>query len=75
MEWCSVPFSKLSQTTEAAVGYFELGMTEAALQELEQLPAKDQLEPEVLELRTVIHQQTGQWAEAARAFEALCARR
>lgn len=70
-----VPFSKLSRTTEAAVGYFELGMTESALQELDQLPPKDQLEPEVLELRSVIHQHTGQWAEAARAFGALCARR
>jgi tetratricopeptide (TPR) repeat protein len=75
VEPSGVPFSRLSHTTEAAVGYFELGMVEAALEELEQLPAKDQLEPEVLELRTVIHQQTGQWAEAARAFAALCARR
>ena len=70
-----VPFSKLSRTTEAAVGYFELGMMEAALQELDQLPSQDQLEPEVLELRSVIHQQNGQWFEAARAFEALCARK
>ena len=72
---CGVPFSKLSRTTEAAVGYFELGMSQAALQELDQLPSGDQLEPEVLELRSVIHQQTGQWAEAAQAFKALCARR
>ena len=72
--WC-VPFSKLSRTTEAAVGYFELGMSQSALQELDQLPSGDQLEPEVLELRAVIHQQTGNWAEAAKAFMALCARR
>ena len=72
---CRVPFSKLSRTTEAAVGYFELGMMEAALQELDQLHSQDQLEPEVLELRSVIHQQNGQWSEAARAFEALCARK
>jgi Tfp pilus assembly protein PilF len=70
-----VPFSKLSRTTEAAVGYFELGMIEAALQELDQLSPGDQREPEVLELRSVIHQHTGQWSEAARAFQALCARR
>lgn len=75
VECCGVPFSKLSRSTEAAVGYFELGMTEAALQELDQLPPEDQLEPEVLELRTVIHQHTGRWADAARAFSALCARR
>ena len=48
---------------------------EAALQELDQLHSQDQLEPEVLELRSVIHQQNGQWSEAARAFEALCARK
>lgn len=75
MARCRVPFSRLSRTTEAAVGYFELGMVEAALQELDQLPASDQSETEVLELRSVIHQQTGRWAEAARAFQALCARR
>lgn len=73
-EW-RVPFSRLSRTTEAAVGYFELGMGEAALQELDQLPPADQLEPEVLELRSVIHQHLGRWAEAAQAFQALCARR
>ena len=50
-------------------------MVEAALQELDQLPPGDQLEPEVLELRSVIHQHTGRWADAARAFQALCARR
>ena len=72
---CCVPFSKLSQTTEAAVGYFELGMSQSALQELDQLPSGDQLEPEVLELRAVIHQHMGNWAEAGKAFEALCARR
>jgi tetratricopeptide (TPR) repeat protein len=75
MTCCEVPFSKLSRTTEAAVGYFELGMSQAALQELDQLPSGDQLEPEVLELRSVIHQQMGQWAEAAQAFKALCSRR
>lgn len=72
---CRVPFSKLSRTTEAAVGYFELGMVGEALRELDELRSQDQLEPEVLELRSVIHQQTGQWSEAARAFEALCARK
>jgi uncharacterized protein HemY len=50
-------------------------MSQAALQELDQLPSGDQLDPEVLELRSVIHQQTGQWTEAAQAFKALCARR
>lgn len=70
-----VPFSRLSRTTDAAVGYFELGMIEAALQELDKLPPAEQLEPEVLELRSVIHQHTGRWSEAAQAFGALCARR
>ena len=75
MTFYRVLFSKLNRTTEAAVGYFELGMSQSALQELDQLPSGDQLEPEVLELRAVIHQQTGNWAEAAKAFKALCARR
>jgi len=75
MAFCGVLFSKLSRTTEAAVGYFELGMSQSALQELDQLPPGDQLEPEVLELRCVIHQQMGHWVEAANAFNALCARR
>ena len=75
MAFCRVLFSKLSRTTEAAVGYFELGMSQSALQELDQLPPGDQLEPEVLELRCVIHQQMGHWVEAANAFNALCARR
>ena len=70
-----VPISRLSRSTEAAVGYFELGMMEAALGELDQLPPADQQETEVLELRSVIHQQTGRWVEAARAFQALCNRR
>ena len=70
-----VPFSRLSRSTEAAVGYFELGMMEAALGELDQLSPADQQETEVLELRSVIHQQTGRWAEAAMAFRALCNRR
>ena len=50
-------------------------MSQSALQELDQLPPGDQLEPEVLELRCVIHQQMGHWVEAAKAFNALCARR
>lgn len=67
-----MPFSRLTKSLEAAVGYFELGMAEESLRELDALPPESQCELEVLELRAVACQQLGRWASAAAAYEAMC---
>lgn len=67
-----VPFTQFHQTLESAIGYFELGMAEEALRELDTLPASDQAEEEVLEMRLVLNQHLGRWEGAAAAAEALC---
>ena len=69
---CAVPFTQFNQTLEAAVGYFELGMAEEALRELDTLPHDDQLEEDVLELRCVLNQHLGRWEAASHCCEALC---
>lgn len=68
-----MPFTKFNRTLEAAVGYFELGMAEEALRELDTLEPADQSEEEVLELRLVLNQHLGRWAGAAEACAGLCA--
>lgn len=67
-----MPFTRFSRTLEAAVGYFELGMAEEALQELDTLPEEDQFEEEVLEFRSVLNQHLGRWEAASVACERLC---
>lgn len=67
-----MPYSRLSKTLEAAVGYFELGMASETLRELDAIPPEDQCELEVLELRAVACQQLGRWVSAAAAYEAMC---
>ncbi len=67
-----MPFTQFNRTLESAVGYFELGMAVEALAELETLPAPDQLEEEVLEMRQVLNQHLGRWEAAAEASEGLC---
>jgi len=67
-----VPFSRLSRSLEAAVGYFELGMAGETLRELDALPPQSQCDLEVLELRAVACQQLGRWVSAAAAYEAMC---
>ena len=67
-----MPFSRLTKSLEAAVGYFELGMAEETLRELDALPPESQCDLEVLELRAVACQQLGRWASAAAAYEAMC---
>jgi hypothetical protein len=68
-----VPFTNFNRTLEASVGYFELGMAEEALRELDTLEPADQSEEEVLELRLVLNQHLGRWAGAAEACAGLCA--
>ncbi len=67
-----VPFTQFNRILEAAVGYFELGMAEEALAEIDTLPAVDQAEEEVLELRLVLNQHLGRWEAAADACAGLC---
>lgn len=67
-----MPFTHFSRTLEAAVGYFELGMAEDALRELDTLPEEDQCEEDVLELRSVLNQHLGHWGAAAATCERLC---
>jgi len=67
-----VPFTHFNRTLEAAVGYFELGMAEEALRELDTLPPEDQDEEEVWEMRSVLNQHLGRWEDAAKACERLC---
>jgi len=67
-----VPLSQFNRTLEAAVGFFELGMPEEALRELDSLPPADQGEEEVLELRLVLFQHLGRWDDASQACSRLC---
>ncbi len=67
-----MPFSKFNLTLEAAVGYFELGMAEDALRELESIPEEFRDAEEVLEFRLVLCQHLGRWDDASRACARLC---
>ena len=67
-----MPLSQFNRTLEAAVGFFELGMPEEALRELDSLPPADQGEEEVLELRLVLFQHLGRWDDASQACSRLC---
>lgn len=67
-----MPDSPFSRSLDAAVGYFELGMVDDALGELDRLPPELAHEPEALELKVAIGQQTGRWELATTALETLC---
>lgn len=56
---------------EAAQGWVMLGDAEAALAELSQLSAASGDEPEVLEIRWLIHARQERWSEALAAAERL----
>jgi len=70
-----VPLSQFHRTLEAAVGFFELGMAEEALRELDSLQGQEQGEEEVLEFRLVLYQHLGRWDHAAQACARLCQRK
>lgn len=70
-----MPFTHYNRTLEASVGYFELGLAEEALKELDSLEPSDQNEEEVLEMRLVLNQHLGRWEAAAEACAGLCSKR
>lgn len=67
-----VPLTQFNRTLEAALGFFELGMAEEALRELDSLPESQQAKEEVLEFRLVLHQHLGRWDDASRTCARLC---
>ena len=70
--WPIVPMTKLKQSLEAALGWFELGLSGEALRELDQMSPADRQRVETLELRAVLLQQQQRWEEAAETYAQLC---
>ena len=60
------------RTLLAAQGYFELGMLEDAMVELERLPSEMQEDTEVLQMRLAIHMQEKRWNDALAISRTLC---
>lgn len=63
---------KTDKTLLAAQGYFELGMMDEALEELDLLPASLQEGAEVLQMRLFIHMRKKRWPEALDISRTLC---
>lgn len=66
--------TELNHALRAAIGWYELGLANEALEELERMPAADQDRTESLELRAVVLQQLGRWDAAAATYAELCHR-
>ena len=64
--------AKTDRTLLAAQGYFELGMLEDAMVELESLPAAMRERLEVLQMRLFIHMRVRRWDDALEISRALC---
>ena len=64
--------AKTDKTLLAAQGYFELGMLDEALEELDTLPANLQEGTEVLQMRLFIHMREKRWPEALDISHTLC---
>ncbi|NJK92312.1 MAG: hypothetical protein HC904_11020 [Blastochloris sp.] len=60
------------QQINAAMGYFNLGMTDDAWAELEGLRGADALRPETVALRVSILMRKGLWEQALEGAELLC---
>jgi tetratricopeptide (TPR) repeat protein len=59
------------RTLLAAQGYFELGMMDEALAEINQLPPEMQLRHEAMQVRLLIHLRAKRWQEALDLSESL----
>lgn len=57
---------------QAAIGYWELGLADDALHELDEIPVHAQQHAEILQLRQAILMEHGHWSEALRMAETLC---
>jgi predicted Zn-dependent protease len=57
---------------QAAIGFWELGLADDALRELEEIPLTAHQHPEILQLRQAILMEREQWNEALAMAEALC---
>jgi tetratricopeptide (TPR) repeat protein len=62
---------KRLHTLQAALGYYELGMADDALRELNELQGDGRVDTSALELRALVLQRLGKWREAAEAYAAL----
>ena len=60
------------RTLQAAQGYFELGMLDDALAELDTLPADLQEGAAVLQMRLFIHMREKRWTQALDISRAFC---
>lgn len=69
-----MPLTRLRNSLESALGWFDLGLPCEALRELEALPEADRARMETLELRAVLLQQQQRWEEAAATYAELCRR-
>jgi len=67
-----VPEPHLNHVLRAAIGWYELGLAQEALSELDALAPTDRDRTESLELRAVILQQLNRWEEAAHTYAVLC---
>lgn len=68
----TVPLTRLRNSLESALGWFELGLPGEALRELESLPEADRARLETLELKAVLLQQQQRWEEASATYATLC---
>lgn len=64
--------AKTDRILLAAQGYFELGMLEDAMAELDSLPASMRERKEVLQMRLFIHMRVRRWTHALEISHALC---
>ncbi|MDZ4788378.1 MAG: tetratricopeptide repeat protein [Blastochloris sp.] len=61
------------QQINAAIGYFNLGMIDDALAELNDLSPVDAMRPETIALRVSVQMRKGLWDKALEGSELLCA--
>jgi tetratricopeptide (TPR) repeat protein len=62
----------LHRQLQTAQGFYNLGMTEDAWEELQQVAAEHRLVPEYLQLSLAVLMKKGQWEEAIPVAERLC---
>jgi len=67
----SSPATSFQRRFQAATGYFELGILDEAVRELEELPLEEKKRTEVLALRLVLSSALKDWDEAAAWGEAV----